>query len=328
MAGYMEAARGGDGPPQLDQRTIEQRGIDVLARATGEDLDVTVLAFAQWLSDMRNRSTSSVQQMLAEMGIIRNGITSNNADLVEFKRNTATVQQQMQSQIIDLRDKLTDAYSEIANMKKSKIQFEQEMSANYTSLAEQLHFRQMEMEVIKKSYSQVHQSLQDQIMEINQAIEQVKDKIDSTHRGELQQSEQAHHQVAELNMNSQQLANEIKRMRGDYDASIASLSESVRKWNDGVRDLRRDFDDLKKLQALSQQKLQAEVWDVRHQARQAQGSDDQGSRSGQRPSRDASAQQTAPAGQSAPAQAPPVMRQPGNVVPPGYTQPAPSYIVR
>merc|ERR1719327_847627 len=42
--------------------------------------------------------------MLAEMGIIRNGITSNNTDLTEFKRNTAQVQQQMQSQISELRD--------------------------------------------------------------------------------------------------------------------------------------------------------------------------------------------------------------------------------
>merc|ERR1719213_977759 len=99
---------------------------------------------------MRSRSTASVQQMLAEMGIIRNGITSNNADLVEFKRNTATVQQQMQSQIIDLRDKLTDAYSEIANMKKSKAQFEQE--------------------TLKKAYSQTHQQLQDQILSLQQEI--------------------------------------------------------------------------------------------------------------------------------------------------------------
>merc|ERR1719456_1299935 len=76
-----------------------------------QDLDVTVLAFAQWLSEMRANSKTSLQQMLAEMGIIRNGITSNNTDLTEFKRNTATVQQQMQSQISDLRDKLTDAYT-------------------------------------------------------------------------------------------------------------------------------------------------------------------------------------------------------------------------
>merc|ERR1719502_431909 len=72
--------------------------------------------------------------MLAEMGIIRNGITA-------FKRNTATVQQQMQSQISDLRDKLTDAYTEIANMKKTKSQFEQEVHAEYQSMAEQMQFK-------------------------------------------------------------------------------------------------------------------------------------------------------------------------------------------
>merc|ERR1740138_1532268 len=103
-----------------------------------QDLDVTVLAFAQWLSEMRTRSNASLQQMLAEMGIIRNGITSNNTDLTEFKRNTATVQQQMQSQISDLRDKLTDAYTEIANMKKTKSQFEQEALTDNESLSEQL----------------------------------------------------------------------------------------------------------------------------------------------------------------------------------------------
>merc|ERR1719213_922647 len=101
-----------------------------------QDLDVTVLAFAQWLSEMRTRSNASLQQMLAEMGIIRNGITSNNADLTEFKRNTATVQQQMQSQISDLRDKLTDAYTEIANIKKTKSQFEQELHAEFQSVSE------------------------------------------------------------------------------------------------------------------------------------------------------------------------------------------------
>merc|ERR1719482_454912 len=276
MAGYMEAARGGDGPPQLDQRTIEQRGIDVLARATGEDLDVTVLAFAQWLSDMRSRSTASVQQMLAEMGIIRNGITSNNADLVEFKRNTATVQQQMQSQIIDLRDKLTDAYSEIANMKKSKAQFEQELTANYTSLAEQFHFRSMEQETLKKAYSQTHQQLQDQILSVQQEIHEMKSKFDDQHRMEFVNNEQQHSRVAELDLNSQYVSNELKRMRQDYDAAIATTTAGIQKWNDTVRDLRRDFDDLKRLQAQSHQKLQGQVWDVQHDQRDTGGRDQGG----------------------------------------------------
>jgi len=41
-----------------------------------------VLEFAQWLSEKRSRSNSSLQQMLAEMGIIRN---RNNTDLTQFK---------------------------------------------------------------------------------------------------------------------------------------------------------------------------------------------------------------------------------------------------
>merc|ERR1719271_202822 len=259
-------------PPGFDPRAMEQRGMDVLARASsGEDLDVTVLAFAQWLSDMRSRSTASVQQMLAEMGIIRNGITSNNADLVEFKRNTATVQQQMQSQIIDLRDKLTDAYSEIANLKKSKTQFEQELTANYTSLAEQFHFRSMEQETLKKAYSQTHQQLQDQILALQQEVGELRLKLEESHRLDFLSTEQQHSRVAELDLNSQYVSNELKRMRQDYDAAIATTTAGIQKWNDTVRDLRRYFDDLKRLQAQSHQKLQGQVWDVQHDARDGGG---------------------------------------------------------
>merc|ERR1719380_76673 len=139
-----------------------------------QDLDVTVLAFAQWLSEMRARSNASLQQMLAEMGIIRNGITSNNTDLTEFKRNTATVQQQMQSQISDLRDKLTDAYTEIANMKKTKSQFEQEIHAEYQSLSEQLQFKTLELETLKKAYAQTHQQLQQQIIHMQSEVNEVR----------------------------------------------------------------------------------------------------------------------------------------------------------
>merc|ERR1719424_1781763 len=147
-----------------------------------QDLDVTVLAFAQWLSEMRANSKTSLQQMLAEMGIIRNGITTNNTDLTEFKRNTATVQQHMQSQISDLRDKLTDAYTEIANMKKTKSQFEQEVHAEYQSLSEQLQFKTLEMETLKKGYAHTHQLLQQQIIQLQTEVNELRMKGDDAHR--------------------------------------------------------------------------------------------------------------------------------------------------
>merc|ERR550514_1335076 len=117
--------------------------------------------------------------MLAEMGIIRNGITSNNTDLTEFKRNTATVQ----PQISDLRDKLTDAYTEIANMKKTKSQFEQEIHAEYQSLSEQLQFKTLELETLKKAYAHTHQQLQTEVNELRL-------KGDDAHRQSYMNSEQ------------------------------------------------------------------------------------------------------------------------------------------
>merc|ERR1719392_268763 len=163
-----------------------------------QDLDVTVLAFAQWLSEMRSRSNSSLQQMLAEMGIIRNGITSNNTDLTEFKRNTATVQQQMQSQISDLRDKLTDAYTEIANMKKTKSQFEQEVHAEYQSMAEQLQFKTVELEHLKKAYAHTHQQLQQQIIQLQTECNEIRMKGDDAHRQFHINNEQSVNKVSEV----------------------------------------------------------------------------------------------------------------------------------
>ncbi|CAJ1451688.1 unnamed protein product [Effrenium voratum] len=163
-----------------------------------QDLDVTVLAFAQWLSEMKLRSNSSLQQMLAEMGIIRNGITSNNTDLTEFKRNTATVQQQMQSQISDLRDKLTDAYTEIANMKKTKSQFEQEVHAECQSLSEQLQFKTLELETLKKAYAHTHQQLQQQIIQLQTEVNELRMRGDDANRQQHLSFEQNVNKVSEV----------------------------------------------------------------------------------------------------------------------------------
>merc|ERR1719199_760495 len=178
-----------------------------------QDLDVTVLAFAQWLSEMRANNKTSLQQMLAEMGIIRNGITSNNTDLTEFKRNTATVQQQMQSQISDLRDKLTDAYTEIANMKKTKSQFEQEIHAEYQSLSEQLQFKTLELETLKKAYAQTHQQLQQQIIQLQSEVNELRMRGDETYRQNHITNEQQVNKIAEVEMATQYANNELKRLR-------------------------------------------------------------------------------------------------------------------
>jgi len=227
-----------------------------------QDLDVTVLAFAQWLSEMRANSKTSLQQMLAEMGIIRNGITSNNTDLTEFKRNTATVQQQMQSQISDLRDKLTDAYTEIANMKKTKSQFEQEVHAEYQSMAEQLQFKTLEMETLKKAYASTHQQLQQQIIQIQSEVNEVRMRGDDAFRQTHVTNEQNTGKVSEVEMATQYANTELKRLRTDHDQAISNLAENMNRWNETLRDLSKEFHDFQKVMNVNQQRIQSSIWDV------------------------------------------------------------------
>merc|ERR1719487_2753690 len=77
------------------------------------ETDMTVQAFAQWLTDMKARSARNVNEMLSEMSIIRDSITQNNVDLQDFARNSSGVSQQMQSQLTDLKEKLISAFGEI-----------------------------------------------------------------------------------------------------------------------------------------------------------------------------------------------------------------------
>merc|ERR550514_1252803 len=188
--------------------------------------------------------------MLAEMGIIRNGITSNNTDLTEFKRNTATVQQQMQSQISDLRDKLTDAYTEIANMKKTKSQFEQEIHAEYQSLSEQ-------------------QQLQQQIIQLQSEVNEQRMKGDEAYRQSHITNEQQVNKVSEVEMAAQYANNELKRLRSDHDQAIANLAENMNRWNDTLRDLSKEFHDFQKVMNVNQQRLQSSLWDVQGQGAQS-----------------------------------------------------------
>jgi len=227
-----------------------------------QDLDVTVLAFAQWLSEMRANSKASLQQMLAEMGIIRNGITSNNTDLTEFKRNTATVQQQMQSQISDLRDKLTDAYTEIANMKKTKSQFEQEVHAEYQSMAEQLQFKTQELEVLKKAYAHTQQNLQQQIIQMQSEVHEVRMRGDDAYRQSHVTNEQNVSKVSEVEMATQYANTELKRLRSDHDQAISNLAENMQRWNETLRDLSKEFHDFQKVMNVNQQRIQSSLWDV------------------------------------------------------------------
>lgn len=232
---------------------------------TREPVDGTVLAFAQWVSENKSRNTQTFQQLLAEMGVIRNGVSATSTDLIDFKRNNASVQSQIQNEMRDLREKLSDAFTEIAAVKKSKSHFEQETASEIQSLNEQLQYKSVEMESLKKAHSQSLQSLQSQLIALGQELNEVRVKGDETSRVFNISNEQNLSKTAELEMSSNTAHSELKRMRADHDQAIANLASNMNKWNDAIRDLSREFHEFQKLMNNSQVKLQNSVFEALQQ---------------------------------------------------------------
>lgn len=77
-------------------------------------VDMTVLAYAQWLSEMKQQSTNARYQQQAELDLIREAISANTNDLGEFKRQSTQVVQQLQAQVVELRASLRDVTQDLA----------------------------------------------------------------------------------------------------------------------------------------------------------------------------------------------------------------------
>lgn len=119
------------GSSQADQHSIGNPD------ANWGDMDVTVLAFAQWASEMKTRQSSAMQQCGAEMSMIRNAVGSNAGDLGDFKRHGATIQSQMQSEINEIRETLSSVFMEITAAVRNNAAADQDIKLRIQSLNEQ-----------------------------------------------------------------------------------------------------------------------------------------------------------------------------------------------
>merc|ERR1719163_1369689 len=57
----------------------------------GEEIDVAVLQYAQWLSEIKHRATSSQQQQSGEIGMLKEGLTTHQVQMADFKRHCTSV---------------------------------------------------------------------------------------------------------------------------------------------------------------------------------------------------------------------------------------------
>jgi len=120
----------------------------------GADVDVTVMAYAQWLSEMKQQATNARYQQQAELDLMRDAINANNGELVDFKRHSSQVVQQLQGQVTELRAKLSDAFAELAQQSRLRTETEQRTSKVIEGLQQVLNTRQMDIDSNRRTWTE------------------------------------------------------------------------------------------------------------------------------------------------------------------------------
>merc|ERR1719310_232726 len=108
----------------------------------GGDVDVTVMAYAQWLSEMKQQATNARYQQQAELDLMRDAINANNGELVDFKRHSSQIVQQLQNQVSEIRAKLADTIAEMAQHNRQRSDAEQRTSSAIGGLQQAMGSRQ------------------------------------------------------------------------------------------------------------------------------------------------------------------------------------------
>mmetsp|Transcript_77907 Transcript_77907/g.147134 ORF Transcript_77907/g.147134 Transcript_77907/m.147134 type:complete len:451 (+) Transcript_77907:78-1430(+) len=226
------------------------------------DLDLTVLSFAQWVSEMKSRQNNSHHQMQAEMSIIRNAISSNNTDLGDFKRHSAAIQQQMQSEINEIRESLSSVFMEITGAVRDNAAADQDIKLKIQSLNEQAVRNETAFAQLADAADQSQSKLRNAVQEMQLQSERMREELGSLTRinENLETS---------LSDRYNRIAVDMDRVGNDLHVQLERRKEHLKKMvndvmmiGESLHNLVADFGDQKKMTFEVQNQLQSNLYIV------------------------------------------------------------------
>merc|ERR550537_599867 len=203
------------------------RGAD--PRSAQNDVDVTALAFAQYVSELKSRAASSHNQLHAEMGQVRTAIGTNNSDLQELKRHTAAVQQQMQGEISSLRESLSQVFMEITEGVRKGSEGDHDMKLNFQSLDEQLVQNETRLTQLSESAELSQVQMREFVSELQGQAERVKEELDGLKRFVEETEQRSQERANAISAGVQQLQKdrhvEVERRKDQERANAISAGQ-------------------------------------------------------------------------------------------------------
>jgi len=227
--------------------------------------DSTVQAFASYLTEMRWRNGNTVNQLLSEMSIIRDGITNNCGDLTEFKRHSSQIAQQMQCQLSDLREKLTNAFGEITALVKQKTMSDQDMMKDINSLNQSLSYKTAEVEALKRSYAATHQQLQNQLIQIQNHLSVTGTELHNAKSHVDQVQKDSVHNFTEMEQSLKRSEDQLIVGSQENRGQMFQVSEEIQRIHEHLTQVSGDFMKFKDSVNAQNQKLQQQLWALEEQ---------------------------------------------------------------
>jgi len=227
---------------------------------TTTEPDSTVQAFAGYLTEMRWKNGNMVQQLLSEMAIIRDRITSNCSELTEFKRHSSQIAQQMQGQLSDLREKLTNAFGEITTLVKQKTLSDQEMMKEINSLNQNLSYKTAEVEALKRSYAATHQQLQNQLIQIQNHLSVTGTELTNAKAHVDQVQKDSVHNFTEMEQSLKRTEDQLVVGSQENKGQMYQVSEEIQRIHETLTTVSTDFMEWKRMTNSNSHKLQQRLW--------------------------------------------------------------------
>mmetsp|Transcript_144514 Transcript_144514/g.402647 ORF Transcript_144514/g.402647 Transcript_144514/m.402647 type:complete len:364 (-) Transcript_144514:99-1190(-) len=223
------------------------------------DLDVTVLAFAQWVSELRSRQHNAQHQMQAEMSMIRNAITSNHTDLSDFKRHGAAIQQQMQSEINEIRESLSNVFMEITAAVRNNAAADQDIKLKIQSLNEQAVRNETAFAQLADAADQSQSKLRSAVTEMQLASERMRDELGGLNRHTDSLEGTLGERSERIGTDTDQLAQELHAQLERRREHLKKMVGDVQLISESLQGLRGDFEEQRRGSGDTQGRLQASL---------------------------------------------------------------------
>jgi flagellar biosynthesis regulator FlaF len=225
-----------------------------------KEIDVAVLQYAQWLSEIKIRSTSAQHQQNSDIALLKETMTTHGNGLAEFKRHTSAVQQQLLAQVAELREKLSDCFAEIATLARQKAEVDMRAQQELQAFREVLTSKNRELEAIRKANAEHVSTLQAQLSQCAAKLTAAENEMAILRRSSAQQHDSTLAKFNEVDRSMEVFHSSMAQNRKIVD-EVKAANREEREWvHQALDNLQSEVEDYKKEHMAQSTKVAAQVY--------------------------------------------------------------------